>query len=206
MVELVLETWVQKTVKQIRAEPPRDVELVLKLFSFSVSDVLEKGREALDKQIERCVLKLNKARKNADKQPSIIFIAHSLGVWVLRGALARTIVQGVDVQPLSIVLLDATLGDGQYLEYLQHLGERMVPNSSNALHEQLRKRLEEIDLHYDSLKDSMRIFGVQDGSDVISGSPRKPDTQPVRLEIWLSDNPTLSNMNVSKMLPNNAVE
>ncbi|TPX16144.1 uncharacterized protein E0L32_004139 [Thyridium curvatum] len=195
MVELVLETWVHKTVKQIRAEPPRDVELVLKLFSFSVSDVLEKGREALDKQIERCVLKLNKARKNADKQPSIIFIAHSLGVWVLRGALARTIVQGVDVQPLSIVLLDATLVDGQYLKYLQQLGERMVANSSNALHEQLRKRLEEIDLHYESLKDSMHISGVQDGSDVRFPWAPRYDTQTVRLEIWLSDNPTLSNVN-----------
>lgn len=138
--ESALEKWVESAVNAVNNYPHGHVRLVWRRVRFSLADVFaEKGQR--DSQLDSVVAKLRDGiqspprrlaravpRAQHDEEGTMlpmIFITHSVGLWVMEGALAKVALPEFDRRPVGVILLDGSQNGVVDANFLNRLSKTM---------------------------------------------------------------------------------
>jgi hypothetical protein len=139
--ETALEKRVQLAVNSVNDDPQHQVRLVWRLLRFSLPDVFaEKGSR--DSQLDAVVAKLRDGIQSTPRRPlartiprvrhdeegtrlPLIFITHSVGHWVMEGALAKVATPGFDRRLVGVIVLDASPTGVADADFLNRLSRAM---------------------------------------------------------------------------------
>jgi hypothetical protein len=134
---------VQLAVNHVNDQPQHHVRLVWRLVRFSLADVFaEKGQR--DSQLDSVVAKLRDGiqstpspgrrlgrtvpRDRPDEEGTrlpLIFITHSVGHWVMEGALAKVATPGFDRRLVGVIVLDGSPDGVPNADFLNRLSKAM---------------------------------------------------------------------------------
>lgn len=132
-----LEDWVQSAVDHVNRRQDTDIRLVWRRIRFSMYETLSKGQGQL--VLDAVITKLQQQISGLVTDPKslvnhyggrgqgegallpLIFITHSIGLWVMEGALLDIRLPGFIGRPVGLVHLDGIEGGVPGIDYLDRL-------------------------------------------------------------------------------------
>jgi len=200
----ILENWVWGSVHG---------NLISRSFSFDGQDMLNEGQRGLEKVSGKLKQRIQQLRREetsplfqlpilspdflptnatslreSDKEEpvsSVIFIAHSLGAWVVKDALAYWNSGNLAFDPAGVIFVDtpASYGEAAYSSYFEEISQKLSlkPANSQQLSDAelpLRKHFNQIDDNFLKFKGSQYIQGKINQVEI--------DVKFQYLGIWLS--------------------
>ncbi|KAM7192074.1 hypothetical protein V8F20_009050 [Naviculisporaceae sp. PSN 640] len=128
-----LESWVQSAVDKINDQKHGHVRLQWRRVRFNLADVFGEKRKR-DSQLDSAVSTLKMflpsrpAKNNSRKHDEavtmlpLIFVTHSVGLWVMEDALANIAKSGIDPRPVvGVILLDGSPDGDVDVDFLNRL-------------------------------------------------------------------------------------
>lgn len=210
---IVLEEWSKNSTHTIPHSTTR-------AFSFNLHEILIEGRKGLEKvsrrlqkNIKQLAPKLPLSPEDVKgpttgetlphKPPSIIFIAHSIGAWVVKDTLAYWTSGNIPFDTTGVIFVDApdviSATEHLYSNYLDSVSQKF--STSRLQYPAVRQPstlnyLCDIDVNFKKFENSAYIQTAANESHPSLGSK----SLPVRyLNIWISEVPLLDQVLIEKL-------
>ena len=179
--ETALEKRVQLAVNRVNDRPPHHVRLVWRLVRFSLADVFaEKGQrdshldavvakltdgiQSTPRRLSRTVLRAQNEEDPGTRLP-LIFITHSVGHWVMEGALAKIATPGFDRRLVGVVVLDGSSNGVADSDFLNRLSRAMNISMGTASPSRVEFLVDKFRSIADTRRQSVVVSGEHPGNE-----------------------------------------